>query len=69
MPQFGRWCLLEFFGVYGQREIIGALKTWRGPRRTFYPHVSYFVSSDYSLCPCCRLALMISLFAFPFLVR
>jgi hypothetical protein len=50
VPWFGRWCLLAFFGVYGGREIIGALRTLRGPWRTFYPHVFYYVSWDYSFC-------------------
>ena len=39
VQRFGRWCLLVFFGVYGGRRIIGALRTWRGPQRTFYLHV------------------------------
>jgi hypothetical protein len=32
-----RWCLCGFFGVYGKKGIIGALRTWRGRWRTFYP--------------------------------
>jgi hypothetical protein len=31
--QFGRWCLFAFFGVFGMREILGVLKTWKIPWR------------------------------------
>jgi hypothetical protein len=65
-----RWCLLAFSGVYGGREIINALRTSRGPRRTFYPLV--FILCIFGLermFPWCQLAMMISLYVFPFLVR
>jgi hypothetical protein len=41
----GKWCLLAFFGVYGEREIIGALRIWRGPPRTYYYLVFVFCIS------------------------
>ena len=68
--QFGRWCLLAFFGVYGRRETIGPLRTWRGPWKTYYPLV--FIHCTYGLLRMsflCQLVTMISLFVFPFLVR
>jgi hypothetical protein len=51
----GECCRLEdgasnFFGVYGGREIIGALRTWRGLRGYFIILFSYFVSLDCSIC-------------------
>jgi hypothetical protein len=33
---FGRWCIRVFFGVYGRKGTIGALRTWRGLWRIFY---------------------------------
>jgi hypothetical protein len=36
--QFGRWCLFAFFGVFGRREILGVLKTWRIPWRILLLH-------------------------------
>jgi hypothetical protein len=45
--QFGKWCLFAFFGVFGRREILGVLKTWRIPCRILLPHFfSYVVSLD-----------------------
>jgi hypothetical protein len=26
---FGRWCLFIFFSLFGGREIIGVLRTWK----------------------------------------
>jgi hypothetical protein len=37
--RFGRWCLFASFGAYGRKGTIGALRTWRGLWRTFYPLV------------------------------
>jgi hypothetical protein len=65
-----RWCLHASIGVYGRKGTIGALRTWRGLWRTFYPLV--FILGIFGLqhiCPHYRLVLMISLLTFFFLVR
>ena len=70
MLQSRRWCLLAFFGVYGGRKIIGALRAWRGPWRTYYPLVFIFCTFGLlRMFSRCRLAMMMSLYVFPFLVR
>jgi hypothetical protein len=72
----GECCDLEdgayllFFCVYGGRETIGPLRTWRGPWKTYYPLV--FIHCTFGLLRMsilCQLVTMISLFVFPFLVR
>jgi hypothetical protein len=40
--QFGRWCLLAFYGAYGKKGTMDALRIWRGLSRTFYPRVFIF---------------------------
>jgi len=46
-----KWRPFASFGVYGGKEITGALRTWRRPLRNFYPpSITNFVSLDYDLC-------------------
>jgi hypothetical protein len=37
VPCFGRWCLFVFFGLFGGREIIGVLRTWKALWKRFSP--------------------------------
>jgi hypothetical protein len=46
----GRWCLVAFFGVYGGRETIGPLRTWRGPWKHIILLFSYIVPLDCCAC-------------------
>jgi hypothetical protein len=32
---FGRWCLFVFFGLFGGRETIGVLRTWKALWKRF----------------------------------
>jgi hypothetical protein len=35
VPWFGRWCLFVFFGLFGGRETIGVLRTWKALWKRF----------------------------------
>jgi len=63
--QFGRWCLFAFFGVFGRREILGVLKTWRILWRILL-HRFYIccIFGRRLFCLPCLLAFLIFLFAF-----
>jgi hypothetical protein len=68
--QFGRWCLFAFFGVFGRREILGVLKTWRIPWRISLPR--FFICCIFGRRPFCLprlLAFLIFLFVFHCLLR
>jgi hypothetical protein len=68
--QFGRWCLYAFFGVFGRREILGVLKTWRIPWRILL-HRFYIccIFERRLFCHPCLLAFLIFLFVFLCLLR
>jgi len=58
--QFGRWCLFAFFGVFGRREILGVLKTWRIPWRILL--LRFFIRCIFGrrlFCLPCLLAFLI----------
>jgi hypothetical protein len=63
--QFGKWCLYAFFGVFGRREILGVLKTWRIPWRILL-HRFYIccIFRRRLFCHPCLLAFLIFLFVF-----
>jgi hypothetical protein len=68
--QFGRWCLFAFFGVFGMREILGVLKTWRIPWRILL--LRFFIRCIFGrrlFCFLCVLAFLIFLFVFLCLLR
>jgi hypothetical protein len=68
--QFGRWCLFAFFGVFGRREILGVLKTWRIPWRILL--LRFFIRCIFGrrlFCLPCLLAFLIFLFVFLYLLR
>lgn len=63
--QFGRWCLFAFFGVFGRREILGVLKTWRIPWRILL--LRFYICCIFGrglFCHPCPLAFLIFLFVF-----
>jgi hypothetical protein len=68
--QFGRWCLFAFFGVFGRREILGVLKTWRIRWRILL-HRFYIccIFGRRLFCHLCLLAFLIFLFVFLYLLR
>jgi len=68
--QFGRWCLFAFFGVFGRREILGVLKTWRIRWRILL-HRFYIccIFGRRLFCHLCLLAFLIFLFVFLCLLR
>jgi hypothetical protein len=68
--QFGRWCLFAFFGVFGRREILGVLKTWRIPWRILL--LRFFLCCIFGrklFCHPCLLVSLIFLFVFLCLLR
>jgi hypothetical protein len=68
--QFGRWCLFAFFGVFGRREILGVLKTWRIRWRILL-HRFYIccIFGRRLFCHPCLIAFLIFLFVFLYLLR
>jgi len=64
--QFGRWCLFAFFCVFGRREILGVLKTWRILLLRFFMRCIF---GRRLFCLPCVLAFLIFLFVFLCLLK